>query len=418
MAITNSPDKTAGPSEVTSAVSCPRWRRYVAVALIVASCICAPLSLSAIWLRNQVLDTDSYVETVAPLSQEPAIIDALAADITNELFDIVDVEKEIKSALPDRAKFVSGAMTAGVRRLTENLARRALETDQFQQAWLVANRLAHEQLKTALTGGGKIVATENGKVVLDLSAVFEQVRQQLVERAVGVFPKALVKQLQLQFTIFELERLGSAQKVVRLLDASSLWLPVLTLTFFVGGVALSPNRRRALVGWGIGSAFALAFLGAMIGLVRPVYLDAITSDSMPRDAAEVTFDTMVRYLRQSLRFVIAFGLVVAIGSWLTGPGRIASKVRNTFSEAFGGLGDRAESHGWTFGGFGRFVAAHINAFRVVGIGIVLLELLVVEHNTVGRLLLLTLLLAVYVGVLQFIARAAKLDIETAAVTAE
>ncbi len=417
MAIKDSSDKTTVSSEVTSAPF-PRWRRYVAIILIAASCILAPLSLAAIWLRSQVLDTNAYVETVAPLSQNPAIIDALAADITNALFDAVDVKDDVKRVLPDKAEFLAGPMTAGVKKLTEELATRALETDQFQTVWLEANRIAHRQLENALTGEGTFVTTADGKVVLDLSAIIEKVREELVKNGINVFPEALVKQLQLQFPVFELESLGSAQKVVRLLDASALWLPVLSLVLLVAGVALSPNRRRALVGWGIGSAIALAVLGALIGLVRPLYLNAITSDAMPRDAAEATFDTMVRYLRQSLRFLIAIGLVVAIGSWLAGPGRIASKVRTTFNETFGGLGDRAESHGWTFGVVGRFVATHLMALRIVGVGLVLLELFVVEHNTAVRLLVLILLFIAYVAVLQFIARAAKLDNETASVTAE
>ena len=43
-----------------------RWRTTVAILCIVIACVLAPLSVVAIWTRNQVTDTDRYVATVTP----------------------------------------------------------------------------------------------------------------------------------------------------------------------------------------------------------------------------------------------------------------------------------------------------------------------------------------------------------------
>ena len=60
--------------------------------LIVLSCILVPLSVVAVWAHNQVLDTDEYVATVAPLARNDEIANAISVRVTNTLFDNVDVE--------------------------------------------------------------------------------------------------------------------------------------------------------------------------------------------------------------------------------------------------------------------------------------------------------------------------------------
>ena len=145
----------------------PRWRRWTAGFLIVLSCILAPLSVVSIWLRNIVLNTDRYVETVAPLSTNPAVIDAAATNVTNALFDNIDVEKEIKDTFPPRADFLAAPLAAGLRTVVDKAAVRILSSDQFDTIWKNANRRAHTRLVKVLTGKGTL-QTENDKVVVDL----------------------------------------------------------------------------------------------------------------------------------------------------------------------------------------------------------------------------------------------------------
>jgi hypothetical protein len=47
-----------------------RWRTVVASLLIVVGCVLAPLSVVAVWIRNQVTDTDRYIATVTPLARD------------------------------------------------------------------------------------------------------------------------------------------------------------------------------------------------------------------------------------------------------------------------------------------------------------------------------------------------------------
>ena len=55
----------------------PRWRRVIGALLVVVGCVLVPISLSAVWVRNTLLDTDHYVSTVGPLASNAQIQQAL-----------------------------------------------------------------------------------------------------------------------------------------------------------------------------------------------------------------------------------------------------------------------------------------------------------------------------------------------------
>ena len=152
------------------------------------SCILAPLSVVSIWVRNQLLNTDRYVATVTPLASNPAIIDTAATQITNALFDNVDVQQAIEDAAPPRLDFVAAPLAAGLQTVVDRAAVRILSSDQFEKVWVEANRRAHDRLVKVLTGKGRL-QTENGKVVLDLSSVVDSVRAELDGRGIKIFDR-------------------------------------------------------------------------------------------------------------------------------------------------------------------------------------------------------------------------------------
>ena len=394
-------------SPTESARKAPRWRRALVAVLVVVSCILAPLSVISIWTRNQILDTNRYVENVTPLASNPAIVDAAAANATNSLFGAIDVEKEAKDALPRRAKFLAGPLTSALHQFTENAAQDALESDAFQTVWKQANAAAHNQIEAALTGGGKVLSTRNGRVTIDLSAVFLQIQKLLDERGITIFDNIPIKNLALRFELFDASSLESAQSGVNILNKLSYVLPILVFLLLGVAIWLSPRRRRTLILWGIGIAVTAAFFALLVAVGRGLYLDSVSSPSLPRDALAATWDTLIRFLRGGLRALMVVGLLVAFITWLTGSTRGAIRLRTTATETVGGMGDRAETHGLDFGGFGRFVHRRQRALQLGGLILVVLFLLVANRISASRLLWAVVLLLVYLAAVQFVARAAK-----------
>jgi hypothetical protein len=403
-AIADSTTPTAAPPAPPARAA--RWRRWTAGFLVVLSCVLAPLSVLSIWLRNQVLDTDRYVSTVTPLASNPDVINTAATNITNVLFEKVDVEARAKAALPKRAQFLASPLETGLRDFTFRAAVQFMSTEKFQQLWKEANQRAHNQLVKALTNDGKVVKTKNGEVILDLSGVVEQVRLALDARGVGIFDRIPIDQLALQFELVDAHNLQSAQKATHLLNTIAWVLPVLLLASLGGALALSSNRRRTLLRWGIGTAVAVAFVGVGVAFGRSLYLDAVTSPSFPSATAAAVYDTLVRFLRYGVRLVLALGLVVAFAAWLSGPSRLATRLRATVSRG----GTAAGAHGLTFGAFGTWIATHRRPVRVGTLLLALVVLLLWNHPRGSTVLLIAVLTLLTLAFEEFVARAGSIDL--------
>lgn len=286
-------------------------RRRVAALLVVLGCALAPLSVLAIWLRAEVLDTGAYVRTVSPLSADPAVRAAVARDVTNALFTRVDVAAEARRVLPRRASFLSVPLTLELRRVTDATVQELLATKRFQRLWATANRLAHTQLVRILEGKGEILVAREGTVSLDLRPVLDEARRRLTAAGIPLFHRAFPNGLATRFVLVDSRGLERTRRGVRLLNALAYVLPALTLLALGGGVALARDRRRAVLRAGLGLAAAAAVLGAGVVVARWLYLGHVAGPNLPRDAASAVFDTVVRYLRDGLLVSFALGLLVA-----------------------------------------------------------------------------------------------------------
>src|SRR3954447_23411966 len=187
-ALVTDPSATGAPDERSEPMSdVPRWRRIVGTILLIVGCVLVPLSLSAVWVRNTLLDTDNYVSTVAPLASDPAVEQAVANRVPDALFTNSDAEQRISNALPKRAAFLAGPLADGVRTAVQRATLRLAQSDRFETLWEKVNRRAHAAVVKVLTGGGSRVSTQNGTVAVNVAQIVENVKQRLDDRGITIF---------------------------------------------------------------------------------------------------------------------------------------------------------------------------------------------------------------------------------------
>ncbi|MGW3415526.1 hypothetical protein [Streptomyces sp. NPDC000888] len=86
-------------------------------------------------------------------------------------------------------------------------------------------------------------------------------------------------------------------------------------------------------------------------MFRALYLDGLPA-GVSQPAAGAVFDTLVRFLRTTVRMVITLGVIVALSAWLTGQGRAASRVLAAWT---GGIGAVRGATGFAAGPTGEWV---------------------------------------------------------------
>jgi hypothetical protein len=367
-----------------------RPRRIGSWVLLVLGALLVILSVASIWVRNVLLDTDQYVETVAPLADEESLQAVASQQVTDALMGAVDVEEIAADLLPERAAPLAPAIDAAVEQLVLRATEEFFASDQFATLWEEANRAAHTQISALLTGGGDIISTEDGSVSVDLQAVAAEVRLRLADRGLTIFDPVPVTQLGVELELVQSDNLAAAQDAVDLLQKAAYVLPVLMLVAFAGAVFLAGDRRRALWRAGIAIAVSMGILMVAVALGRRFYLDALSGTVDP-DAGRAVFDTLTRFLRTSIRFVFGFGLLIALGVWITGTSPSALKVRSLLGAVTGKAG-AAMGDGEAPGGFTTWVAGHRRGVRT-GVALVLAFLaMTADHPS-----LVTLLLALVIG---------------------
>ena len=162
---------------------------------IVLMAVLAPLSVVARWAHDTVSDTDRYVENVAPLASDPAVQAAVIDRITQEITTRLQVESvtgEAVDALADRglrrspppaSRRSRDPLSDAIEGFIEEQVTKLVESDQFETAWIEANRQAHTQMVAVLTGKDTdTVEISDNAVSINLATLIDTVKQRLVDR--------------------------------------------------------------------------------------------------------------------------------------------------------------------------------------------------------------------------------------------
>ena len=350
----------------------------VRVSLLLAGGLLAILSVLTIWIRAELLDTDTYVASVSAVVTNPAVEASVANVITNQIFTNVDVEGAARNALPPRAEFLAPQLADGLRNLTHTVTFRVVSSKQFKNLWIGANRRAHQQIVAVLTGQPGphgAVSTAGGQVTLDLSSAVATVNQRLLSSGIGVFQGTTVSGPNGgKIVLVKSSQLESLQGVVRVFRHLTVLLPILTVLCLAGAVFASRDRRRGLVRAGGAVVTAMVILTVLLLLVRAVYFHGVVTPNFSKDAASALFAGLIGFLRQGIVVSFLVGLVVALGAALAGPSRPAVWVRESAVGGVRFVGRHAKQGRAGLGPVGPWVGRYRGALRIgiVALGLVVL----------------------------------------------
>ena len=389
------------------------WRPVVAGVLVLLAAIIAPLSVLATWSNGQIQDTDRYLATVAPLADDPAVQEAIAARMEQVIFSYLDIDAAVdevvaaleERGLPDQAAAtlgaLSGPLSTGVRGFVEDRILAVVQSDAFAQAWVEANRTAHTELVAALNGDTEgAVVIDRGAVSVNLATLINTVKQQLVDAGFGIADR--IPEVDASFAIVQSDDLAAAQNLLGFLDDLSTWLPVIGLALIGIAVAIARDRRRMVLVAGLAVAGSMLLLGAALNVIRPFYLDALPASSSP-EAAGVVYDQLVSFIRVALRGVLVIALTVAVVAWLSAARGSGATARTALSSGVGHLRAGRSRAGLDTGRLGVALATYRTPLRAAVVGVAAILYLAQDHPTGGTALAFVLVTALVLLVLEVLA---------------
>ena len=229
----------------------------------------------------------------------------------------VYVAAQLEERLPPRLQPLAEPAAAALRRVAEDNAGTLLGTAAAIELWRKANERAHDLFE-------KVIDEGSGDVTIDLQPLIQRAGERggLLGRVAEQLPPDAG-----QLQILQSDQLEGAQKGVDLLRPLAIVLVLLAAALYLIAVLISPDRRRTTVYVGAALLFAAVAVLAVrrIGGNQLVETLAQTPDSEWAVAASWSIGTSLLVDVVSGAALVAILLI--LGAWLLGPGRVAVPVR-------------------------------------------------------------------------------------------
>ncbi len=388
-----------------------RMRGVIAAILVVLTMLSLALAVPGTWVRRTTVNADRYVATVGPLVEDPAVQEYLARTITAQVFLALGVQDRLNTALRDKVPaiaFLAGPITTSVQGFVKDQVGKLVATETFRTLWIEANRVTQNSILAILNGGGPILSTADGAVVLNLLPIvndalgqISQLASDLLGRTItlppidsGEIPAEAIAKIQAatgiqlpsnfgQIVILDTSELASVQDAFTLANRLVFVLVLVFLLAFIAAMWVSARRRRTLIQITAASAavmvierrFAIAESGSIAQRARPEN----------RAAAQAVVDVLKASLLRYTGWLLAIAIVVLLVALVTGPYGWAVTIRGWVRDLFGAIvgaargADPAAAAGW--------VAAHRDALLLAGAAVFIVLLFWVSIGWLGFLLL-------------------------------
>ncbi|MFJ2542117.1 hypothetical protein [Microbacterium sp. NPDC087589] len=342
-----------------------RGRSVIGAVLLVLAVVLAPVAAMGTWARLQLVETESFVATFAPLASDPDVQDFVAEQVSAAIDEQVDVSAVVGEVfdgirslgLPPRADtaltLLEGPAADGAISLIDGVVHDVVRSEQFADIWTQSLRFTHDRATAILQNapGTAVQLSDDGAVTIELGVVIERVKQAMSERGIGLAD--VIPEIDRSIPIAQADSLALVRTVYQVADIGGFWLPWLVVALVVAGVLLMRDRPRAVLWSSAAIALVFLLLSAGLGIGRGVFLRAVSPEIMSAAAATALFEQLTSLLAGTIAAIALIGVLAAMWAWLAGSSRAAAGFRGLVDSGFSAVRGAAERRGLTTGAFGR-----------------------------------------------------------------
>lgn len=327
-------------------------RSVLAGVAVVLAVVLFLTSVTAVWAKRTVLSADRLVAAVDRAADDPAVTDALAATVTDQIASLVDVGSLVDSLLPDQLDQLGGVLEAAVERVIRDQVAEVVGSPQGRALLETAVRVAHDAAVKVLRGKGfgldaffvsvdgavrldavplvvrSVEVLQERGVIPDTFDLTEVVKETVSDRRVQLLAKVFGVSLPDDFgqiTVLDADQvekgsavLSSVQRAFAIFEKASAVLIVLSLLLLAAALVLSTDRRRTLVQFAAGVALLAVVMRIAIDRVVAAVDAAVDSAGAKAAAVNIT-DSLTSSLARSLVTLAILGGSIAVIAWLLRP---------------------------------------------------------------------------------------------------
>ncbi len=339
-------------STASSAIAVPSSRtprrvgvRSVAALLVfLIAALITPVALVGHWGNRTVTDTTRFVDTVAPLAQNPAMQDAVSAELTKVITEQVNTSQLVNQVLggvisnPTLEQTISGPITAGINSLIGQAVHSFVSSDAFNTIWLAVLTGAQKSLMAVLEGRpGGPVSLQGDQLVLNITSLLQAVQQHLVTHGLSLASHVTIPPNAGQVVLFNSPALAQLRLIYSFTNPLLAWFPLILTALFVLAVWLARRRARMVMATGIALLVGTVALDAALNIGQGVFVDQL-SNTFLAPVSNIFWNTFFAYLVQGVQAMIVLSVAVIIAGWLGSRFMLATKVRAALSRGLRQIG--------------------------------------------------------------------------------
>lgn len=323
----------SGGQDVAGAAAMSREARRGlrrARALIVIGSAVLVVAILATWIRAQIIDTGGWTQTSVRMLENDKIREFVAADLSERLLTVVNVQDLAAKNLPSQLSPLAPALETAAAEVVPKAIERALEIPKVQELWGKANRLTHARVMEVLNGGGKTLSTAGGEVSLNLETLLDRIGAQL---GVGANIGGKLPAGRRQIVLMRSTQLRTAQDVVKGLRDLSFVLPLVVVLLYVGAIWVAEGaRRHVLIDIGVG-IIAAALIALLLRRWTESYVvNNLVSNEGARPAVREVLSIATAGWRSRALWLLITGVLFIFAGSLAGPMRWARTLRGWLAQ--------------------------------------------------------------------------------------
>ncbi|GAA0438183.1 MULTISPECIES: hypothetical protein [Leifsonia] len=388
----------------------------LATVLIVIGSLLAPVAVVASWAKVQLTDTQSFVDTFAPLADDPAVqayVTDEAVKVIQENVDIPQITSQVVDGITDLGTgpvatkaldALKGPLAQGIVSLIQTTVGNFVSSDAFAQVWQEALRTTHTQLVATMQNDPKaaVAIGADGSVGIQLAPIIDRVKQLLVDQ--GLTFASQIPTIDRTITVAQNSSIPTIQLFYGVAVAAGAWLQWIALAFLVLGVVVARRRALALVWAAVGLALSMVVVVAGIGIGRLVFIGSVSPSLLPSKVADTVFRTVTTAMQDTGVAVLVLAIVVAVVGWYSGPFAVPRKLRGFFGSGVTWVREAAERHGISTGRTGEWIYAQRALLRAVVALIAAALVLFVRPLTTPLIIWTLVLAALVIAILELVQR--------------
>jgi hypothetical protein len=277
------------------------------------SCLAIVLATLAFGVQQTLLNTDRWVAVVGPLASDPTVQSSVAETSVAIALNSIDAQGRAQS-LPAPLRGLASPIESSVSTLVTNQAMQVVQSPQFAQLWVSANRTIHQALVQFLRSGEPpsdgAIKISDGQVEVNLLMLMPG----LMDRVQQTVPAGVVSRLAPDFgyvSIGQSSTLANLEEVVQTIDAVTLTLIVAAPLLVIVTLIVSPRRLRTTMWLGIGVALGLLVAAAVLLVAQGVVVASMSGQPIV-GVVQATLLAVDASLGIGMGLVLAASLLVAL----------------------------------------------------------------------------------------------------------